>query len=268
MTIIKNYVCLIVKKDNRASIQDYAQVPGARVSFAWKLNPKKCLKGDRVSFHESWKSDSFEQGTVIDKFTVGDRYAVVFQPDEAVLRAEHLPEMHSQEKGYFNEHDIGPKTDVSFANPPYQSTNLKERFKTLSIQHGGRPEDIIWSNPDWSQGTKTDQRFRFPGKPGSFRLVDPSIISLLSDLGIKGERGVRVKGDVAITTAGSGNLFQIEKNGCWECAGGNFKAIAGMTMLVLPTKAYREQYPSAPGIVFELSGDCINVTDEKLKQAI
>lgn len=235
MNTQKNYVVFIVKKDNRASIQDYAQIPGAKVSFAWKLNPKKANQGDRVSFHESWTHDSFEQGEIITKFAVGDRWAVVYQPDELVLKSEVLPYVkHSQEKGYFTESEI--QKDVVFFNPLYK--------------------DISWASSEWNDSTRTGVRFRYTGKPGSYRSIDASTVRLLAQLGIKGARGVQIVNDVAITTCGSHNLLQIEKNGCWECAAGNYDVRAGMTMVVLPTKAMQEQYPHLNGVVFELADDC------------
>lgn len=243
----KNYVVFIVKKDQRASIQDYAQIPGAKVSFAWKLNPKKANPGDRVSFHESWTHDSFEQGEIISKFAVGDRWAVVYQPDELMLKGEVLPHIkHSQEKGYFTESEI--QKDVVFLNPPYQDTS--------------------WSNPEWSEGKKRDYRFRYMGKPGSYKSIDPAIIQLLRQLGIQGAKGVQIINGVVITTCGSTNLLEIERNGCWECASGNGNARAGMTMVVLPTKDAQAQYPHLNGIVFELADDCRRIDNQPVKQAV
>jgi len=242
-----NYVVFIVKKDNRASIQDYAQIPGAKVSFAWKLNPKKANLGDRVSFHESWSDDSFEQGEIITKFAVGDRWAVVYQPDELVLKAEVLPHVkHSQEKGYFTESEI--QQDVVYLNQPYQDTS--------------------WSNPEWSDGKKTGVRFQYTGKPGSYRSIDPATIRLLRQLGIQGSRGVQINNGVVITTCGTTNLLEIERNGCWECASGNYDVRAGMTMVVLPTKDAQAQYPHLSGIVFELADNCRRVDNQPVKQAV
>jgi hypothetical protein len=243
----KDYVVFIVKKDNQASIQDYAQIPGARVSFAWKLNPKKANPGDRVSFHESWTADSFDQGEIITKFAVGDRWAVVYQPDQLVLKGEVLPHVkHSQEKGYFTESEI--RGDVVFLNPPYQDTS--------------------WGNPEWSEGRKTGVRYRYTGKPGSYRIIDPTAIQLLAELGVKGARGPRVVNGVVIATCGTTNLLEIERNGCWECASGNDNARAGMTMVVLPTKDAQAQYPHLSGIVFELADDCRRVDNQPVKQAV
>jgi hypothetical protein len=235
--------CFIVKNNNVAdTIVDSTRVPGALNSYAWKISKQKCLPGETVSFHNSWSEDSHHQGEVIETFSIGDRTAIVFKPNNKVFKKEFLKTeisslTHGQEKAFFSTEQL---------NLAIQNLNFRKFISKLD------GEDLDYNIGSWEDMTWFDDRkegssiFKYPIVPGSFRVLGSEEVDLHEKSGTRNRvnekgQGTNMLGEIAVAKSNNNNHTLIGQNGFYvsKCSNGNIKP--GMTVLVIPSKRAMEK---------------------------
>ena len=107
----KDVNVFLVKENNQGSVlKDSPFTNKAKLSIAWVVADNRCNPGERIYHVNSWRSNSFAQGTIINKYRNDQgRYVIEYMPDDQVLSYSDYKELnHGQEKAYWNSRDLGP----------------------------------------------------------------------------------------------------------------------------------------------------------------
>ena len=64
---------------------DSIDFPGYKISHSWRIAKSRVMPGERIGFVKSWTTNTHMQGVVLDKVNLGNRYAIIFKPDDKTI---------------------------------------------------------------------------------------------------------------------------------------------------------------------------------------
>jgi len=75
---------LFIEKDFDRNVKPSKDIPGAMISYSWKISEKRCNAGEDIILVPSWSKGTFHKGTIIGKYKNnmhGDnRWAIIYWP--------------------------------------------------------------------------------------------------------------------------------------------------------------------------------------------
>jgi len=114
---------LFIERDFDKHVEKSQDIPGAMISYSWKISEKRCNAGEDIILVSSWSRGTFQRGTIIGKFKTnrhGDnRWAIIYYPTAFGIFAglQNVVSNSHREKNY-----VKPGTfQTVVANPPYNA---------------------------------------------------------------------------------------------------------------------------------------------------
>ena len=114
---------LFIERDFDRNVKPSQDIPGAMISYSWKISQKRCNAGEDIVLVTSWSKGTFHKGTIIGKFKSDmhgdDRWAIIYMPKAYGVFAglHNVVSNTHREKNY-----VSPGTfETVIANPPYQA---------------------------------------------------------------------------------------------------------------------------------------------------
>lgn len=114
---------IFIERDFDKNVESSKDIPGAMISYSWKISEKRCNEGEDIVLVTSWSKGTFYRGKILGKFKTNrngeNRWAIIFKLTAVgVFAGLHnvVPNTH-REKNYVNAGTF----DTVVCNPPYNS---------------------------------------------------------------------------------------------------------------------------------------------------
>jgi len=114
---------LFIERNFDRNVKPSKDIPGALISYSWKISEKRCNAGEDIILVTSWNEGTFHRGKIIGKFKSnmhGDnRWAIIFRPVAVGVFAglHNVVSNTHREKNYLST----GKFETVVANPPYNA---------------------------------------------------------------------------------------------------------------------------------------------------